>query len=200
MTHVFDMQLHKVQIPVDMPEWRERFPLSKTDEEVRYKSGITGAFKYGTRKTLPEEMPKVLVAPKPRKSWPDAFTGVNGVHVVSQKVRDIIETLDPGLHQFFPVRLETKRGVEIERPWFIMNVTERRESLVIDKSKVLIHTNTRSIQLSLKDVTVDPSKLHGINLWRETGFSDSLMGSDALIDAFKANGTRFFPSYKAKDL
>ncbi|MEM8824920.1 MAG: DUF1629 domain-containing protein, partial [Pseudomonadota bacterium] len=137
MTHIFDMQLHKVQIPADMPEWKERFPIGVGND--KHISSIVGGWREGMRKTLPEEMPKELVARKPRKSWPDAFTAVNGLHVVTERAKDVIERFDPDLHQFFPLRLRTKRGVEIEGPWFAMNVTVRQSSVVVEKSRVFVN-------------------------------------------------------------
>ncbi|WP_316013219.1 hypothetical protein [Roseobacter sp. HKCCA0434] len=33
MTHIFDMQLGKVQIPVEMPEWEDRYMNPERGEE-----------------------------------------------------------------------------------------------------------------------------------------------------------------------
>lgn len=202
MTHVFDMQLGKVQIPVDMPDWEAEHPY--VGEEGRKTLDIVGGWRTGQRKTLPEEMPKTLVARKPRKKWPDAFTGVNGIHVVSERAKDIIERFDPDLHQFFPVLLVTKRGVEIEGPWFIMNVIVRQNSIVVEKSRVLVNPRAPDRLCSFfsssktEDVIVDPSKLSSdIHFWREARFMGSLMGSDSLVAALKDAGVKFFSAYRA---
>lgn len=205
MTHVFDMQLGKVQIPVDMPEWKQRYPYVGEGSEKTI--DIVDGWRSGKRKTLPEEMPTELVADKPRKSWPDAFTGVNGIHVVSGRAKDVIERFDPDLHEFFPVVLRTKRGVEIEGPWFAMNVTVRQSSIVVEKSRVHVNDDFPDTLCSFystsqtKDVIVAHSKLSpDIHFWREARFQGSLLESDAFVAALKEAGIKFFPSYRAADV
>ena len=204
MVHVFDMQLGKVQIPVEMPEWEERYMNPARIEEG---SDAVHAWRDAKRKSVPEELPKILVADKPRKIWPDAFTGVNGIFVVSGRAKDVIERFDPDLHQFFEVPLRTKRGVEIEGPWFIMNVTVRQNSIVVEKSRVKVNDEFPDILCSFystsqtKDVVVDTSRLSpNIHFWREARFEGSLLGSDPFVTALKEVGVKFFPSYPATNL
>jgi len=204
MTHVFDMQLGKVHIPVETPDWDEHYMNPARGEE-----GVQAvhAWRDGARKSVPGELPKVLVADKPRKSWPDAFEGWHGILVVSGRAKDVSERFDPDLHQFFEVPLRTKRGVEIEGPWFIMNVTVRQNSIVVEKSRVLVNDDFPDTLCSFhstsqtKDVIVDHSKLSpDIHFWREARFQGSLMGSDPFVAALKKAEIRFFPSYPATDL
>ncbi|MEM8692512.1 MAG: DUF1629 domain-containing protein [Pseudomonadota bacterium] len=201
MTHVFDMQLHKIQIGADYPEWEARFPY--VGEAGKKTGEIVDAWRSGLRKNTPDEMPKELIVRKPRKTWPDAFETLNGLLVVSGAAKDVIERLDPGLHQFFPLSIRTKRGVVIEGPWFAMNVTERQNSIVIEQSRVLVNKRAPdrlcSFLWDFKHVTVDPSKLSGIHFWREARFRGSLLGSDALLKELKDAGVKFFSSFKAKE-
>lgn len=204
MVHVFDMQVHKVQIPVETPEWNERYMNPARGAEG---NEAVSAWRDAKRKSVPEELPKVLVADKPRKTWRDAFTGWHGIHVVSGRAKDVIERFDPDLHQFFEVPLRTKRGIEIEGPWFIMNVTVRQDSIVMEKSRVQTSTrrpdklNSFWVNSTTKDVVVDTSKLSpDIHFWREARFQRSLIGSDAFVAALKEAGIRFFPSYPATNL
>ena len=132
---------------------------------------------------------------------------MNGIHVVSERAKDVIERFDPDLHQFFPLRLCTKRGVEIEGPWFAMNVTVRQDSIDLEKSRVQKSTrrpdklNSFWVNSTTKDVLVDTSKLSPeIHFWREARFQGSLLGSDAFAAALKEAGVKFFPSYRATDL
>ena len=204
MVHVFDMQLGKVQIPVETPEWNERYMNPARGEE-----GVQAvhAWRDGARKSVPEELPKELVADKPRKSWPDAFTGWHGIHVISGRAKDVIERFDPNIHQFFEVPLRTKRRVEIEGPWFIMNVTVQQDSIDLEKSRVQKSTrwpdklNSFWVNSTTKDVVVDTARLSpDIHFWRETRFEGSLLGSDAFVAALNEAGVKFFPSYLATNL
>lgn len=136
---------------------------------------------------MPDELPKVLVAEKPRKTWPDAFEGVNGIPVVSGRAKDVIERFDPDLDQFFELPLRTKRGVEIEGPWCIMNVTLRQSSLVVWKSRVLVNDDVPDTHCSFystshtKDIVADTSRLSpAIHFWREACFRVAFSAPTAL--------------------
>jgi len=139
MTYVFDMSLHRVQIPAEMREWEDRFPVPGPEAERAI--AAIHAWRDGEGPNRAEDMPKVMLAPKPRKTWPDAFKAVNGLHVVSGRAKDVIATLDPGVHQFFPLTLQTKRGIEIKGLWFAMNVHAKQDSVVLEKSRVWMSTS-----------------------------------------------------------
>lgn len=205
MTHVFDMDLTKIQIGTDMAEWEKRYPVPGPNSRLAL--DIVGGWRTGDRKTLPEEMPKELIARRSRKSWPDAFTTVNGLHVVSARAKDVIERFDPDLHQFFPLSLRTKSGDEIEGPWFAMNVTVRQDSIVVERSNVYVSTRAPDRLCSInsrskpEDIVVQSERLSpDIHFWREARFQGSLLGSDAFVSALKAEGVRFFPSFRAAEL
>ena len=205
MAYVFDMQLHKVQIPAEMPEWERRFPVPGPDQD--YIVTIVHGWRDGARRTTAEEMPRELIAPKPRKAWPDALRAVNGLHVVTGRAKDAIERLNPTNHQFFPLELRTKRGVDIEGPWFAMVVTVEQDSILVNRSRVYVSNSAPDrlcdfhVDSKTTDVVVDPSQQSSdIHLWREKRFHGSLLCSDALADAFAAEDIKFFPHYRATDL
>ena len=202
MTYVFNMDPERVLIGTDMVEWEERFPQWGEGSDVTAK--IVDGWRSGARPLAEDQLPKVLVARKPRPSWPDMFTTTNGLPIVSQPAKDIIDGLDPGLHQFFPLEIKTKRGLDIEGPWFAMNVTAKQDSIVLGRSTTRQNPNfpetLNYVSYEAKWVTVDPSKQTGIHLWREQRFNMSLLGSDTLVDALKASDLKFFPCFKAQDL
>ncbi|THH38284.1 hypothetical protein E4Z66_01555 [Aliishimia ponticola] len=209
MTHIFDLRLHKVQIPTEMREWEERFPVGSpnVDQSITDR-GLNAVHCWRDAKgpNNAEDMPKVLLAERARKTWPDAFTTTNGLYVVSGAAKHVIEGLDPGIHQFFPLKIQTKRGIDIPGPWFAMNVHVKQDSIVMEKSRVN-KSQRKPDELSRfwgdtkdGDVVVDPAKQSGIHLWREARFIGSLLASDELIAAFKVQGVKFFPSFKATNI
>lgn len=200
MTFIFDPFGARNYVPTSAPAWRAVFGFKGT----RAKEGgeVMGAFCSGTRRSLPEEIPQVLIADKPRKSWPDSFRTTNGLLVVREPVKEVIERLDPGTHQFFALDITTKRGVEIAGPWFAMNVTAKQNSIIVEKSHVLIDETFPEMRCSFfpdsrsrkGDVVFDPSlQRPDLHLWREARFEGYLFGSKALVDALDAKGMRFFP-------
>ena len=188
-----------------MREYSERFPIPGPDSE-RAMTAMR-AWKYGDGPIhSADNMPKVLLAPKPRKFWPDAFTAKNGLYVVSERAKKIIELLDPEVHQFFPLLLQTKRGIEIDGPWFAMIVYAKQDSILVEKSRVSINVNFPDTNCSFygdsnpEDVIVDPKRQSNLNLWREQKFMGSLLGSGTLVEHLKGEGVKFFPSFRATDI
>ena len=205
MTHIFDPFGDRNIVCATYPDWESKY-MGKGEEGAKKFFGILDAWGYGTRLALPEEVPKELILEKPRKTWPDAFFTRNMLLVVREPVRAIIDRLDPDVHQFFPISIRTKRGVETEGPWFAMNVTARQDSVVLERS-LYIPSKDRPDKLNLfydaattKDIVVDPARQTGLHLWRETRFIKSLLGSDELVAELKANKLKFFPSFKATDI
>ncbi len=164
---------------------------------------IVNALRSGTRTLIAEEVPKLLVPDTNKKEWADAFMTINGMLVVRDVVRKILQRLDPEVHQFFPLTFQTKRGLQIEGPWFVLNITAKQDSVLIAASKVRINPNfpdtlcTFLANPKSEDIVVDPSRQSGVNLWREERFSfySQLFCSDAVIDEMEERGLRFFKSY-----
>lgn len=205
MTYIFDPTSARNFVDAEYPDWEKKFPyVGETQWETL---DIVDGWRSGKRPTVPDEMPKLLIAEKPRKTWPDSFITTNGLLVVRDTVRKVIDHLDPGIHQFFPIRFQTKRKLEIEGPWLAMNVTAKQDSVLVEKSRVLVNPDSPdtlcafSTASRTENVFVDPSRQSGINLWRERRFPMSLLGSDRLAEELKAQKLRFFPrSFRATDI
>ncbi len=204
MTCVFDLQTNKSFVNADMEEWRARFPFGS--DQRPYGMTVMNAWRSGMAPNQPEDMPKVLVLDRPMRTQKDAFKTVNALHVVSQRAKDVIEEFDRGRHQFFPLEIRTKRDVVVEGPWFSMNVHTIQDSIIVEKSRVVINKRNPDELCSFAGfskkggVVVDPSRQSGVHLWREKRFRGSLLGSDALVAELKAQGVKFFPAFQAKNL
>lgn len=202
MTYVLDTRPEGALIATEMPEWNERYPAFGPGFEACMR--ISTAWHTGEYKLEPDEFPKELIIKKPRKWYPDIFKTTGSMYVASGAAKNIIEGLDPELHQFFPLTIHTKRGLEVEGPWFAMHVTEQQDSIVKEKSMVYLPDGSserlHQFYYDRKDVTVDVSRQSGAHLWREYFFINSLLGSDELINALKAADMKFFRRFKAKDL
>jgi hypothetical protein len=82
----------------------------------------------------PEVMPRRLrlIRAKAMYDWLDLRGGGT---LVSSKVRDAVEELDPGRHQFFPVVIED-RGVARPGEFFVFNVVGRIDSIIEERSNL----------------------------------------------------------------
>ncbi|CUH76197.1 hypothetical protein TRM7557_00761 [Tritonibacter multivorans] len=204
MTYVFCPPGQGNVRATDMPEWRKRYPVPS--EHKPNGADLSAVFMYGERRLLSEEVPKRLIAKHPRRIWPDAFLATGSLYVVREAIAEIIDTLDPARHQFFPLRLETPYGNAIAGPWFAMNVFARQDSVVMEKSCVYQSKDHPEELCSFfhdgeDRVTVDPDRQTGLHLWRERRFQGSLLGSDTLMEKLAAKELGFFPNaFRAFDL
>lgn len=88
---------------------------------------------------VPEEWlkawPTRAVAP-PKDMPPTAWINAAG-YCVSPEVKDVIEMLAPGVHQFIPLILEAgPRKNKKEYPYFSIHVADRADDVDVDKSDV----------------------------------------------------------------
>lgn len=204
MTYVFCPPGQGNVRATEMPEWRKKFPVPS--EHKPNGADLSGVFMYGTRRLQSAEVPKRLIAKHPRRLWPDAFLATGSLYVVREPIAEIIDTLDPARHQFFPLRLETPYGNAIPGPWFAMNVFASQDSVVMEKSFVYVSKDHPESLCSFlhngqDQVTVDPDRQTGVHLWREKRFMGSLLGSDTLMEQLAAQELEFFPkAFRAYDL
>jgi hypothetical protein len=116
---------------------------------------------------------------------------------------DLFEEMDPGMHQFLPIRLVDWDGRPLDREWFILNVHHRQDTAFDDPAEagsVPDNEGRRSIMwLQDRTMTVDPAKQSGVNLWRETRFPSVCVISDRLHDALQRRGLTFFKPIKLKN-
>lgn len=105
---------------------------------------------------------------------------------VSERMRDLIEVFEPGVHQFLPVAFEDKKGA----------VTERRHLLVIG-ARLDTGSSAHSTMLAPDwynpggeqgRVRVARAAVAGRHLWRDRYLPAEMIISDALAAAIEARG------------
>ena len=64
------------------------------------------------------------------------FFNVETEHAVSRRFKDIIEAFEPGVHQFFPIRLLRKNGEPFEGEYFLLNIRVAIAALDLDRSEL----------------------------------------------------------------
>lgn len=86
------------------------------------------------RRAIKERVPTSALQTD-RKKLVDVFP-LGGCFAVSAKFRQIIETFEPGIHEFHPVDLIQKGGASYDLEYFIINVCQRFDSILLSNSKV----------------------------------------------------------------
>ena len=65
--------------------------------------------------------------------YPD-FLRLTNLRLASERFRDLVEALEPDVHQFFPVKMVRKSGAPISLPYFLLNVAQSFDCIIPEKS------------------------------------------------------------------
>jgi hypothetical protein len=61
---------------------------------------------------------------------------INGWWGVSETFRDMVETRECGVHQFFAIEIVLSGGVRPAEPYWIFNIRQRIDAVIVDRSQV----------------------------------------------------------------
>ncbi|NJM83197.1 MAG: hypothetical protein HC844_12535 [Tabrizicola sp.] len=133
--------------------------------------------------------------------------------MVDAAMRDIIELLDPGIHQFRPVRITTKHDEDFPGKHFSMMIGRFIDSFSPQHSdaehfRVEFDSINKHQQYFSLSADRSPSSLafsrtafHGAHLWRERClWMPNVLISNELRDAIKAAGLKTPTLYKATEV
>lgn len=157
----------------------------------------------------PEEAPDSAVVAKKYKKVRDAFFLDGAVFIVQKPIRDAIEALDPGLHQFLPIDVTHAGGKPgPDHPCFLLNVQVRADSLVEDERFMSVDALPGGrVRMTIRDHVladgkikpeVDAAAIPQAHLWRESRVigTGTFMMSDELHAAIRNAGCKFFKSFQ----
>jgi len=110
---------------------------------------LQGCFRYHVR--VPHELvdsvpTRILVKPGESGYLPDfGFAPWGGWKLVSQAFVDIVERLEPGVHEFLPIA-ETvdQTGRAVEKRFFLMNILQQFDAVDVERSSVKINEHHHS--------------------------------------------------------
>ncbi|NJL50504.1 MAG: hypothetical protein HC909_02095 [Blastochloris sp.] len=149
---------------------------------------------------VPEEWlqhwPSRAVAP-PSDTPPTAWISAAG-YCVCPDVKDIIEELAPGVHQFIPLVLEAgPAGQRTEYPYFSVHVADRADEVIVEKSNIRwIKTRSGTFWSKAigKPMAIPAASISGKHIWWNRRCNILLISGhlhDLLVDRGLASGLRF---------
>jgi hypothetical protein len=155
-----------------------------------YSSGtVAGGFDNGDlnlgRQIKPDNVPTKFEwgGPKNRK-LPDALHG-RSIVFVSDRLREIIERFEPGVHQFFPIDIIYKSNKELAAKMFFLNICTRLDSVDRD-----LTTSPFGNVMWRPDkggtLVFNTDKIGTHHLWHDKHIMHGWMISDQLHDALVA--------------
>ncbi|RNJ62704.1 MAG: hypothetical protein EDM03_09490 [Porphyrobacter sp. IPPAS B-1204] len=131
---------------------------------------------------------------KPQKHIVDVISSGFDGYAISQRAIDIIEAIEPGVHQYLPFELINPDGSVHSEPRWLLNVCTRAFTLNIVRSNVIVHKQLPGIYVHTSNdikLVVHKEKVAGRALWYEyryQGAQGMFLMSDACWSAFQAAG------------
>ncbi len=156
----------------------------------------------------PADIPTEAVVRSSHKIIPD-FVPISGIMSVCPEVREVIEEMEPGVHEFFPVHIRPKTPSKVllrrdkrplAGPYYMLNVQTAIDAVCIERSDVDIHPVKSGLPFVSRrgmrgKIVLYGDKISGHHLWRGRMqltqfrfFSDVLMKK---IETGKFNGLEF---------
>ncbi len=193
----------------DTPKFAKQVP------DLAARAEYAAIYKNGTRALIRAEVPDELILDRRRKSLAAGFLSVNGLFIVKGEIREILENLDPGMHQFFPIDVKYGTTSRPEGQFYVLNLTAQQDSIIDDLSTVEpfpVFTNATPPQIAPPDrnkmsilyadghVTVDPARQSGLSIWRERRYPGSYLISDQFHDMLVAQGLKFLTPFQTKNI
>ena len=150
---------------------------------------------------LDHELPTSFDTSKGYKSLASFIELSGRIAAVDDELKDLIETIEPGLHRFYPIELRMPKGKVFPSPYYILVIGQYFDSFVPEKSRDepfkempnsggLLHIKSGP-KNRIPDLAFAQSIHGGAHLWRERRFGARLTClSDALVAEIQKAGLR----------
>lgn len=155
------------------------------------------------------EAPEKVLLKKQAASLPDIFSARSGVRIISERVRQILEAFDPGVHQILPIEAFYRDGSKPDTAYFFLNVTKHLDTVIDEASSVkmafqIVGEKSRD-QMELdpptaRNLVIRKDRAAEHNLWREKRYPYlPLLMSDEMHAEFKAQKIKAYHFWRAEE-
>lgn len=182
-------------------------------EEFRdYSQLAYGKYKYDNGPLAQHEMPTEYRIKKPYKSLAALMQVNDGLLIVQQPFKDLIETFEPSVHQFWPITITLRNGELYPMPCYGLAIMNHIQSVLADQSEwnpghswpPHRYRTTEffdSEKHRVDRVILSREAIGNAHLWRDTHWQEpGIFISNEFRDAVKDVGLRIFPARKAKEV
>jgi hypothetical protein len=129
----------------------------------------------------PHEPPRSFDAEKSYSELGSLIMLSNGILAVDEALKNIIDRLEPGVHQFYPVEIKLPKGKVFPRSYYILVVGRYLESFSAENSKDGSWHERRpgfyyhdASKKGTSGLAFLGTKIGDAHLWRERGFREEL--------------------------
>ena len=158
------------------------------------------------------EQPKEFRTKRTYKTLGSLISLLDQKLAVDEALKEIIERLEPGVHQFWPMKITMPKGKAFPAPYFGMVIHNHleafcpsesdAESLVHRKTKYSDHYHAKDRKkASMAGIAISREAAGAAHLWREENLmSPDIFLSDALQAEIEKAGLRLPKMFKLKDV
>jgi Protein of unknown function (DUF1629) len=137
-----------------------------------------------------------LVRAKDRKSGYSEMLGFAGYNLVSDKIREVIQTFAPNVHQFLPFEIAFRDGTTVTG-YSIMNIQKILDAISVEHSRLIAHPPQGAQRFTHYTIGADTRReiwrdiVAGHHLFLDARFRETYV-SDALAAELKPLLTPYF--------
>lgn len=131
----------------------------------------------------------------------------SGFLAVEERLKALIEALEPGVHDFRPIRIVTPRGKDYPAAYHVLRIGNFRDSFrpdLTDSTAIFGAPDNYTAHATRKHyakVAMSLEAIGGAHLWRERTLTEpSICLSDHLQDAITMAGLRLMKHWKMKSV
>jgi uncharacterized protein DUF1629 len=141
--------------------------------DVSYREIVSRKFTEDMGPLEPHERPSEYRMTETRKTLGSLVLLSDRLLAVDATLKEIIETLEPGVHQFWPLRMTRPKGQEVPVPYYGMVIRRFIDSFVPEQSDVLQAEGPDAFftkgptKKDYGNLTVLNRVVAGAHLWRE---------------------------------
>ena len=170
-----------------------------------------GASKLGLASATPYNptsgpLPSSGYTEKPRKRIPD-YTDRWGLQFVSENFRQVVEELEPGLHEFFPFQLRNgKRGDPAPQQYYVMNIMTQCDCIDYEQGGVSVDrrhdgsiTYFSPERISHEGMVLKSDIIVGKHLWRAKYLGGSFFISDDFMALYRKRKLQYLERAPAEE-
>jgi hypothetical protein len=155
---------------------------------------------------LPHEWPEEYRTAKTHDKL-GSLIEIDGFLAVEDHLKALIEEIEPGLHDFRPIRITMPRGKDYPVPYHVLLIGQFRDSFRPELTTEgtwngkLDYPRVHDTKAGLAGAAMSTEAIGGAHLWRERKLVEpKICFSDELQDAIAKAGLRMMKHYKMKSV
>lgn len=155
------------------------------------------------RDLVPQPM---YLDPGPKKKLPDIFRAGGG-HIVGERMRAVIERIEPDVHQFWPLTIERLRGGPVHQPYYLFLPGNRLDAIYVRPGSAnILHEPDSDIgyRYSIPSVSVSNpifcrSRIKRAHIWATDKIGSEYYCSNEMFQALRKARVSNFNTWESDE-